>query len=92
MAKPETTTTKKRGGQKAPPNETSAQKFVRLAKVRVPAALKAIARVQSLAGAGYEATDDQANKVALAIQTASENLSIAYSNRGKPVGQITFDI
>ena len=54
--------------------ETKAERFVRLAKARVPRALKRIKLIGNLAGPGYEYTDEQTEKVLDALQGAVDRV------------------
>ena len=66
-----------------PPNETKAEKFKRLGVARVGKAIKALQSVTQLAGKGYECTDEQAEKVQVAIGNAFTALREAFENRNK---------
>lgn len=52
--------------------ETKAQKFVRLAEKRVPAAIKKIMLIGNLSGPGYDPTAEQIKKIEDALATAVE--------------------
>jgi len=63
----------KAGRPKADPNapkETKLERFRRLAKQRVPRAVKAINGVANLSGSGYEYTPEQAAKIGSALDAA----------------------
>jgi hypothetical protein len=62
--------------------ETKEQKFRRLANMRVPAALKRIRHVANLANKNfYSYTDDQADKVILALREAFSELIRAFEQK-----------
>jgi len=51
-------------------NETDAQKFVRLAEMRMGNALRYIGLVGNLAGPGYERSPEQVEQILIALQEA----------------------
>lgn len=69
--------TEKKAGRKkgsvVPENETKAQRFVRIARKRVPRATKAINSIAALSGAGYEYTDEQRDKIVGVLEAAVAN-------------------
>lgn len=50
------------------PNETKAEKFVRLGVPRVTRAIKAIGAIGNLGGSGYESTAEQQEKIIAALR------------------------
>lgn len=75
---------------KVPEGESKAQRFVRLAKKRVPRALKAINSVAAFAGNGYDYTDEQRDKIITALVTATENTVASLKRERK--AEATFDL
>lgn len=71
-------------------NESKAVKFVRLAKQRVPKAIKAIENVAKLAHSNYESTPAQIIKINDAL-TAALAQATARLN-GQKTAQATFDL
>lgn len=64
-----------KGSSKPSPDETKAQKFVRLANFRTQKALKAIGQLQNLGNTSqYESTADQRAKIVSALSTAVKAL------------------
>lgn len=71
---------KKSAGRPAvDPNETPAQRAVRLAKQRVPRTLKAISGVGKLAGRGYELSPAQKAKIVKDLKSAVERVENAFA-------------
>ena len=70
-------------------SESKADKFRRLAKKRVPKAIKALSSIENLAN--YEYTNDQAAKVLEALGGALNRVSIAFSTE-KAVSVVEFEI
>lgn len=73
MAKGNAATNKpgrKPGKTAVDPNETKAQKFVRLGVPRVTKAVKAIGAIGNLGGNGYESTPEQQEKIIAALRSA----------------------
>lgn len=85
-----TQTSSKKKATKVPENETKAQRFVRLAKKRVPRAVKAINSVAAFAGSGYEFSDEQRDKVIAALETATANTVASLKRERKAVAD--FDL
>lgn len=56
------------------PNETKAQKFVRIGQVRVGKAIKAIQNVAALGGRSYESTPAQHAKISTLIRGAHDDM------------------
>lgn len=52
------------------PNETKAQKFVRLGTKRVNKAVKSVKQLAQLAGSGYDSTPEQRKKITDALDGA----------------------
>lgn len=80
----------RKAGSKVPSNETKAQRFVRLAKQRVPKAIKQIANIGKLSGGGYEYTSEQANKIVAALTAAVTEVKEKFA--GKKHAAIEFDL
>lgn len=59
----------------APPGETKAGKFSRLASKRMTRILGSIGKLGNLAGPGYEYTPEQIGRMVNAIQTETEKMS-----------------
>lgn len=55
---------------KAPANETKADKFKRIAPMRVTKAIKAVSLIGNLGGSGYERTPEQVEKIGAALKEA----------------------
>lgn len=107
MAKQETAAPEKEKGRKplteaekaarkeALANESKSDKFRRLAKKRVPAALAKIKNVGNLGGSGYEYTAEQVEKIETALNNAVaatvEKLQAGLKGDAKPAAQ-DFDI
>lgn len=65
----------RRAGKSAvDPNETKAQKFVRLGVPRVTRAIKAIGAIGNLGGSGYESTPEQQEKIIAALRGAVDSV------------------
>ena len=69
-------------------NESKSDKFRRLAKKRVPKAIKALASVENLSN--YDYTDDQSAKVVDTVLSAAKRVQNAFS--GQKVTAAEFDI
>ena len=80
----------KKPREKVSKDETKAQRFVRLAKKRVPRAVKSVNSVAAFAGAGYEYTDEQRDKIIAALETATAN-TIASLKRERKAA-VEFDL
>lgn len=80
----------KKPREKVPTNETKAQRFVRLAKKRVPRAVKSVNSIAAFAGAGYEFTDEQRDKIITALETATANTVAALKRERTSV--VEFDL
>lgn len=107
MAKQETKAAKTGAGRKplseaekaarkeALANESKSDKFRRLAKKRIPAALAKIRNVGNLGGSGYEYTAEQVEKIETALNNAValtvEKLQAGLKGDTKPAAQ-DFDI
>lgn len=63
--------------QSAPPNETKAQRFVRIANPRIAAAISAIEGIGKLVGSSYESTPEQHAKLFAAIDTSVKEAKAA---------------
>ena len=66
-------------------NESKAAKFLRLARKRMPRALKALASVANLAG--YEFTDDQRDKILAAIGDAANEIRTRFMREKKAANE-----
>lgn len=75
---------------KVPADETKAQKFVRLGKPRMVAALKAVDILGNLAGSGYEYTPEQVAKMRQTVQE-KVNETFAKFSTDKKGGKPSFD-
>lgn len=73
------------------PNETKADKFVRLAKARTTKALKAIAQLENLAGSNYEYTAEQVTKIVGALDDAINKVTVKLNGSSKKE-EIKFDL
>ncbi len=76
-------------------NETKADKFRRVAKIRVPKALSSIRVIGNLSGSGYEYTSEQADKIAYALRSAIESTIDKLQdglNRSGGASKIDFEI
>ena len=62
-------------------NETSAQKFVRLAEQRMGNALKYIGLVGNLAGPGYERSPEQVEQILTALQEAVDKVKDRFGGK-----------
>lgn len=62
----------KKGKKAAPKDETKAQKFERMAVMRVSKALHTIKLLGNLSGNNYQYTQEQVNKMFTAIQEATK--------------------
>lgn len=65
---------RKAGKTAVPENESKADRFRRLANMRVPKALKAITVIGNLSGSGYESTKEQREAITSALGKAVESL------------------
>lgn len=55
------------------PNESKAEKFVRLANARVPKTLKALKQIGALGGASYDSQQDQRHAIQKALTDGLES-------------------
>ena len=62
-------------------NETSAQKFVRLAEQRMGNALKYIGLVGNLTGPGYDRADAQVEQILTALQEAVDKVKDRFGGK-----------
>lgn len=89
------TETEKEARKEALANESKSDKFRRLAKKRVPAALAKIKNIGNLGGSGYEYTAEQVEKIETALNNAValtvEKLQAGLKGDAKPAAQ-DFDI
>lgn len=69
--------------QKAPENETPAERFRRLAKQRIPRAIKALESVAKLGGRGYEYNTEQVNKIGADLTAALKRVQTAFNEPGQ---------
>jgi hypothetical protein len=81
QTKPATAPRKPR--EKAPADESKADRFKRLATKRVGRALKAIAGIGKLGGSSYESTEEQREKITRAL-TEEVEAAVAALDRSKP--------
>jgi len=79
----------KRGRKPVPQDETPADRFVRMAKQRVPRALKAVLAVGNLSGRGYQYSPEQAAKIERDLLTAVGEVkaSLARAPRAKTASE-----
>ncbi len=68
---------------KAPPNETPAERFVRVGSARVSAAIQAIELVGGLSGLSYEFTAEQMTKATEALAAAYDKAETRLRDRLK---------
>ena len=73
---------RKPGVSKVDPNETKAEKFVRLASKRVTKTLNNIRQIGQLSGAGYECTPEQVAKMFGALNAAAETAYNRFNAKG----------
>jgi len=76
-------------------SETKADKFRRIAKMRVPKAIGALRVIGNLSGSGYEYTPAQVNIIADALRTATESAIDKFQdglNRSGGASKIDFEI
>lgn len=66
------------------PNETKAERFVRLAEPRVSRACKAISLIGHLAASSYEYTEEQVDAMFGAMQEALNTAKAKYSKGKEP--------
>jgi hypothetical protein len=79
-----------KGRAKAPENETNAERFTRIAKVRMNNILNAIASLNNLAGASYEYTEPMLAAMDKAIADQSAK-TFAYLRNPKGGSGVGFD-
>jgi hypothetical protein len=77
--------------EKDVPNETKAEKFVRLSKARMPKVLKAISMLENLGTSSYESTPDQRVKILRTLKDAVERVDVALNKPKKSADDLGFD-
>lgn len=70
-----------------PADETKEQKSVRLAKARVPRALKALSGVANLGGSGYSLTEKQKEKIIGDIKAAVDRVVSVFKGIANTSGE-----
>jgi len=83
--------TRKPRESKVDPDESKADKFIRLAKARMTKALKAIAQLENLGGSNYEYTHDQANKIVNSLERAVAAVEAKLTATAGKKEEINFD-
>lgn len=74
----------------AKPNETKAEKFVRLSVPRVQNVLYHLRNVGKLGGAGYEHTPEQKAKIFAAIRKATDDAEAEFKVKAETKGKPEF--
>ena len=69
--------------QGANPNETPEQKFVRIATLRVPNAIKKIKLIGNLSASAYKYTDEQIDKVISGLRQAVDEIEAKFRKGSK---------
>lgn len=69
--------------QAASPNETPEQKFVRIANLRVPNAIKRIKLIGNLSASAYRCTDEQIDKIAASLRQAVDEVESKFKKGSK---------
>ncbi len=77
--------------EKDVPNETKAEKFVRLSKARMSKVLKAISMLENLGTASYESTPDQRVKILRTLKDAVERVDVSLNKPKKSADDLGFD-
>lgn len=85
--KPETN--KPAGKPSAPPAETKAGKFVRLATARTTKAIKAIGQLNALSGSSYESTPEQREKIITALRNAIDAVETRFAGHVEKAPEFT---
>lgn len=88
MAKPE----KKTRTKTVETGETKADKFRRLANMRVSKVLSGIKNIGNLAGPGYESTIEQRTKIIEALNTAVDDVENKFNAPTSKSGGIAFTV
>lgn len=66
---------------KVDPNETKAQKFVRLGTKRINRAVKVVKQLAQLAGSGYDSTPEQRKKITDALDAAVKHVKDRFAGQ-----------
>lgn len=77
MATKTTKQTRKPRQSTVPADETKAQKFVRLAEMRVKKAIVMMRNIAKLGGANYERTEEQAKTIADTLRKEVDAIAVA---------------
>jgi len=83
---------RKKGVSTVPANETDAERFKRVGKLRVSLALAKIDAVGKLTGKGYEFTQEQADKICSALQSSVDRVKTRYKEPAGGGNRPSFDL
>ena len=75
------------GGAK--PNETPEEKFVRIANLRVPNAIKKIKLIGNLSASAYKYTDEQISKIIASIRQVVDEVEAKFKKGTKKPDQFS---
>lgn len=73
----------------AKPNETPEEKFVRIANLRVPNAIKKIKLIGNLSAAAYKCTDEQIGKIISSLRQAIDEVEAKFKKGSKKSDQFS---
>lgn len=83
-------TPRKRGAQKAPENETAAERFKRVATPRINNAVKTIGLLEAVANKSvYDYNDDQKRIILDNLRGAVQRVEDAFAGKVAPAGGVT---
>lgn len=67
----------------AKPNETAEEKFIRIANLRVPNAIKKIKLIGNLSASAYRCTDEQIDKIVASLRQTVDEVESKFKKGSK---------
>lgn len=71
------------------PNETPEEKFVRIANLRVPNAIKKIKLIGNLSASAYKCTEEQIGKIIASLRQAIDEVEAKFKKGSKKSDQFS---
>ena len=75
--------------QGANPNETAEEKFIRIANLRVPNAIKRIKLIGNLSASTYKCSDEQVGKIIAGLRQAVDEIEAKFKKGSKKSDQFS---
>lgn len=73
----------------ARPNETAEEKFIRIANLRVPNAIKKIKLIGNLSASAYKCTEEQIGKIIASLRQAIDEVEAKFKKGSKKSDQFS---